>query len=91
MFEAATSDQEPVLEKVFGKQHKEPTLKDIANGKPLFKEDPHAGGEMAMIDLRSSGEYEGRAFYLNRDFNWELKTDPSTWTGYLILVPTPKN
>ena len=90
MFEAATGDQEPVLEKVFGK--KGPlTLTDMAGDRPLFKEDPHAGGEMAMIEVRSSGEYEGRAFYLNRDFNWELKTDPSTWTGYLILVPTPKN
>jgi hypothetical protein len=90
MFEAATGDQEPVLEKVFGK--KGPlTLTDMAGDRPLFKEDKYAPGEMAMIEVRSSGEYEGRAFYLNRNFNWELKTDLSNFYSNLILVPTPKN
>jgi hypothetical protein len=39
MFKAATTKQKPLLENIFGKQVKELTLKDIANGGPLFIED----------------------------------------------------
>lgn len=90
MFEAATGDQEPVLERIFGKKGPV-TLKEMAGGRPLFKEDTSAPGKIGMIEVRKGGEYEGRAFYLNCDFNWELKTDHTDFYSTLILVPTPKN
>jgi hypothetical protein len=90
MFEAAIGDQKPVLEKIFGKKGPV-TLKEMAEGKPLFKENPNDSGPSGMIEVRSTGGYEGRAFWLSHGYNWELKTDPSNLAGYLILVPTPKN
>lgn len=41
-----------------------------------------------FIQLRSSGNYKNRAFYLRRYYyDWEIKEDEE---GALILVPTPK-
>jgi hypothetical protein len=88
MFKAATETQLPTLENIFGKQVKEPTLKDIADGKPLFRENPN-DGTTAMIEVRI-GEYSNlkdKAFWLNTFYNWELKKDNE---GVLCLVPTPK-
>jgi len=88
MFEAATEAQLPVLENVFGKQVKESTLKVIADGKPLFRENSNEGSA-AMIEVRI-GEYsnlKNKAFWLNRAYNWELRNDSD---GDLCLVPTPK-
>ena len=88
MFEAATEAQLPVLENIFGKQIKEPTLKDMADGKPLFNENPF-NGTTAMIEVRiiEYSNLKDKAFWLNTAYNWELKNDNE---GVLCLVPTPK-
>jgi hypothetical protein len=88
MFEAAIGDQKPVLERIFGLQYKELTLKDIANGQPLFREDAMGYGKAGMIEVRAEDEYKDKAFWLSHLYNWELKTDSS---GMLVLIPTPKN
>jgi len=88
MFKAATASQLPKLERIFGTQHKEPTLKDIANGKPLFKEDADALGKPGMIEVRVDGEYANKAFWLSHVYNWEVKRDN---IGALVLIPTSKN
>lgn len=88
MFKAATSSQLPKLEDIFGAQHKEPTLEDIADGRLLFKE-PNSGSTAAgMIEVRSFYEYENKAFWLNDYYNWEIKKDSQ---GKLVLIPTLKN
>lgn len=88
MFKAATTTQLPVLERIFGKQHKELTLKDMANGKPLFREDAMGDGKAGMIEVRAEDEYKDKAFWLSHVYNWEIKTDS---LGSLVLIPTPKN
>jgi hypothetical protein len=88
MFKAATTTQLPVLERIFGAQHKEPTLKDIANGQPLFREDANGYGKAGMIEVRAEDEYKDKAFWLSHLYNWEIKTDSR---GMLVLIPTPKN
>jgi hypothetical protein len=90
MFEAATGDQAPVLEKVFGKRGPV-TLKEMAEGKPLFKENPSDSGPSGMIEVRTGGDYKDRAFYLSFDFNWEFKKDPNSIMDAYILIPTPAN
>ena len=89
MFEAATEAQLPTLENIFGKQvKKELTLKEIADGKLLFRENPNDGGfSIAMIEVRVAGSDKDKAFWLNNEYNWELKRDND---GVLCLVPTPK-
>jgi hypothetical protein len=88
MFKAATISQLPVLERIFGLQHKELTLKDIANGQPLFREDSMGYGKAGMIEVRAEDEYKDKAFWLSHVYNWEIKTDSC---GMLVLIPTPKN
>jgi hypothetical protein len=88
MFKAATETQLPVLENIFGKQVKESTLKVIADGKPLFRENPNEG-LAAMIEPRIGySDLADKAFWLSRAYNWELRNDSD---GDLCLVPTPKN
>jgi hypothetical protein len=88
MFKAATISQLPVLERIFGLQHKELTLKDIANGQPLFREDAMGYGKAGMIEVRAEDEYKDKAFWLSHLYNWEIKTDSGSM---LVLIPTPKN
>jgi len=40
-----------------------------------------------MIAIRKESEYEDKAFYLNGDFEWEIKTDSE---NLLCLIPTHK-
>jgi hypothetical protein len=87
MFKAATISQLPVLERIFGKKGLL-TLKDIANGQPLFREDAMGYGKAGMIEVRVEDEYKDKAFWLSHLYNWEIKTDSS---GMLVLIPTPKN
>jgi hypothetical protein len=90
MFKAATSTQLPKLEDIFGAQHKEPTLEDMADGRPLFIAPGEAteGSSSSMIEVRISYEYKDKAFWLNHNYNWEIKKDSR---GILVLIPTPKN
>jgi hypothetical protein len=88
MFEAATSTQLPTLEDIFGAQHKEPTLEDMADGNPLFTMPGEFIEGASMIEVRISSEYKDKAFWLNHNYNWEIKKDSR---GVLVLIPTPKN
>ncbi len=88
MFKAATKTQLPKLEDIFGAQHKEPTLEDMADGKLLFKEPGDDSGRAAMIEVRGFHEYENKGFWLNDEYNWEIKKDSQ---NLLVLIPTPKN
>jgi hypothetical protein len=40
-----------------------------------------------LIDVRFEHEYKDKAFYLNENYNWELKKDS---VGLLCLIPTKK-
>jgi len=88
MFKAATSSQLPKLEDIFGAQHKEPTLEDMADGNPLFAMPGEFIEGAAMIEVRISSEYKDKAFWLNHNYIWEIKKDSR---GTLVLIPTPKN
>ena len=88
MFKAATSSQLPILEDIFGAQHKEPTLEDMADGNPLFTMPGEFIEGASMIEVRISSEYKDKAFWLNHNYNWEIKKDSR---GELVLIPTPKN
>ena len=88
MFKAATSTQLPKLEDIFGAQHKEPTLEDMADGNPLFTMPGEFIEGASMIEVRISSEYKDKAFWLNHNYNWGIKKDSS---GVLVLIPTPKN
>lgn len=72
MFNAATPAQLPVLEEIFGKQDKSVDLKN-------FKLTSN------ILDVRDSGEFYQKAFYLSNKFKWELKKDSC---GVLVLIPT---
>ncbi len=85
MFKAATKEQLPVLEEVFGKQSKEPTLKEMAGEQELFADTPTSEG--AMIEVRIGKEFKDKAFWLSDTFNWELKRDSN---NQLCLIPTIK-
>lgn len=87
MFKAATSSQLPKLEDIFGAQHKELTLEDIANGKLLFRGRYVDGNIAGMIEVRSFYEYKNKAFWLHDYYNWEIKKDSK---GKLVLIPTLK-
>lgn len=84
MFEAATKEQKPLLEEIFGKQSKDLTLKEMAGKKKLYSE---VFSPDAMIEVRGHGEFENKAFWLNGEFNWEIKIDS---IKQLCLIPTPK-
>jgi hypothetical protein len=93
MFKAATLDQTPVLEGIFGKQSKDIDLSTgMVDGLELFRnhDDPSHSTKFStkfLIAIRSSGHLCGKSFYLNEDFNWEIVTDNQ---GIKCLVPTRK-
>jgi hypothetical protein len=87
MFKAATLDQTPVLEGIFGKQTAEIDLSiGEVDGKILF--DNNRNLNKALICVRAGGEFRNIAFILNDDYNWDLVKDDD---GYLCLVPTRKS
>lgn len=86
MFKAATPNQIPVLENIFGKQTAEIDLSTgKVDGKGLFNN----SGDLtnALITVRTHGHYKNKAFILNNDFNWNIWGDDN---GQLCLVPTRK-
>lgn len=85
MFNAATKDQKVVLEAVFGTRDKSIDLsqwKLSELGKGF-----HDAYNRSGLFIRSYGEYENKAFWLNTSYNWEFKTDVG---GDTLLVPTRK-
>ena len=86
MFKAATVNQIPVLEGIFGKQTVDIDLSTgKVDGKGLFNN----SGDLtnALITVRTHGHYKNKAFILNSDFNWNIWGDDN---GQLCLVPTRK-
>ena len=88
MFKAATLDQTPVLEGIFGKQTAEIDLSTgEIDGKTLFGNNRNL--TKALMCVRASGKFENKAFILNDDYNWDLVKEDLH--GYLCLVPTRKS
>ena len=86
MFKAATLDQTPVLENIFGKQTAEIDLSTGGvDGKCLFNNNMELTN--ALMCVRGRGKYENKAFVLNHEYNWDLVKDGY---GQLCLVPTRK-
>jgi len=86
MFKAATLDQTPVLEGIFGKQTREIDLsKGTVDGNVLF--DTTRNLTNALMCVRAGGKYENKAFILSDVYNWELVKDVN---NNLCLVPTRK-
>jgi len=84
MFKAATLEQLPILEGIFGKQTAEIDLSGgLVDGKVLF--DTNRNLTNALMCVRASGKYENKAFILNDRYNWELVKDANY---QLCLVPT---
>ena len=86
MFKAATANQMPVLEGIFGKQTREIDLSTgFVDGNGLF----NSNGELtnALMCVRLGGKYANEAFVLNNDYDWEILKDVH---GQLCLVPTRK-
>jgi hypothetical protein len=44
--------------------------------------------DAAFFQVRGIGEYKGKGFYLDNDYNWEIVKDS---VGHLVLVPTKKS
>jgi hypothetical protein len=86
MFAAATESQRPVLVAVFGEPNTEIDLSNAEfDGLLLFE---RAGAASStLISVRLGGEMKNTAFYLNSNFNWEIKEDAR---GETCLVPTRK-
>lgn len=88
MFKAATLDQTPVLENIFGKQTREIDLSGgTVDGLELFIRGERSTITNALMCVRLFGEYRNKAFILNAEYNWDLVNDTS---GNLCLVPTRK-
>jgi hypothetical protein len=86
MFKAATLDQTPVLENIFGKQTAEIDLSTgFVDGKTLF--DNNGNIENTLMCVRVGGTYKNKAFILDNGFNWNIWGDDN---GQLCLVPTRK-
>lgn len=63
----------------------------ISNGRMFGKElfgNPLMGSDRAMIEIRASGSYKNKAFWLNEEFRWIIIEDTD---GSQIIVPTKKH
>jgi len=81
-FEEADSDQTKLLLKYFYQpvESKEVTMEEWIEDIKLFRKSCRE-----LIDVRESGKYGGKAFYLTSDFKWEIKADEY---GVQCLIPT---
>jgi hypothetical protein len=86
MFKAATLDQTPVLESIFGKQSKNIDLSTWMRKGNIFVNNS-TSFHNALMCIRAGGEFKNNAFILNSDYNWDLVKEPD---GYMCLVPTRK-
>lgn len=83
MFSAATTSQMETVKKVFPNFDKELDLESLKKDLPHFMErDP------AMIQVRQSGEYDNKGYFLSPEFNWKIVIDSR---GYQVLVPSLKH
>jgi hypothetical protein len=81
-FKEADSDQTKLLLKYFYRpvESKEVTMEEWIEDIKLFRKSCRE-----LIDVRESGKYGGKAFYLTSDFKWEIKADEY---GVQCLIPT---
>jgi hypothetical protein len=81
-FKEADSDQTKLLLKYFYRpvESKEVTMEEWIEDIKLFRKSCRE-----LIDVRDSGQYGGKAFYLTSDFKWEIKADEY---GVQCLIPT---
>jgi len=81
-FEEADLDQTKLLLKYFYQpvESKEVTMEEWIEDIKLFRKSCRE-----LIDVRESGKYGGKAFYLTSDFKWEIKADEY---GVQCLIPT---
>jgi hypothetical protein len=88
MFKAATLDQTPVLENIFGKQTREIDLSTgHVDGLELFIKGDVGTIDDTLMRVRRHYEYKNKAFLLNNHFDWKIVTDG---IGCKCLVPTRK-
>jgi hypothetical protein len=73
MFKAATNDQLPVLEKIFGKQEEEINLGEILEC------------ILECIEIREDSNLKHKSFFLPTKYTYEIIKD---WDGVDCLVPT---
>lgn len=87
MRKACNSEQHELLDQIFGKELEEIDLSrpSTFDNLELFK--PNGNSKYSLLAIRSFSEYKNKAFYLNSNFNWEIKEDNS---GSLCLIPTKK-
>lgn len=83
MFKAATTEQRPVLESVFGKRTKDVdtsklNLKDGHSGRGFYDDEP-------ILTHRMVGDYACKSFWLAPGFEWKIVKDE---TGSMVLIPT---
>lgn len=85
MFKAATTEQTKTLVKIFPDYSTDKSVNLFEKrDDTLFTRELSLDG---MINIRSGGDYNGKAFYLSAKFKWELKRDDY---GGLCLIPTLK-
>jgi hypothetical protein len=81
-FKEADLDQTKLLLKYFYQplESKEVNMEEWIKDIKLFRKSCRE-----LIDVRDSGKYGGKAFYLTSDFKWEIKADEC---GVQCLIPT---
>jgi len=86
MFDAATSSQFEVINRLFKKPTKDIDLSTgEVDGVGLFI--MNGAGMDSLISVRHTGDYKNISFYLNTQYNWQFKEDNY---GHTVLVPTRK-
>ena len=85
MRKACDPDQNKLFDNIFGVDNLEIDLTkpETIDNRNLFE----SNGISALISVRTSGNLQNKSFWLNDEFNWELKKDLS---DTLCLVPTKK-
>jgi hypothetical protein len=81
MFKACTKEQLPIVSKYLKQDDGTLDLKNVQGGfRGLANND-------LLIGLRITREYSNKSFWLNPNYNWELKQDSD---NVLCLIPTKK-
>lgn len=57
----------------------------LINLPDLFKQEGVSFPESNLIEIRCSGYYKNKAFYLNEEYTWEINRDDEQ---FLVLIPT---
>jgi hypothetical protein len=82
LIKKGTTEQKKAVEDFGIKLEVDNSVSINISQKALFSED---GG--SLLQPRNYGEYKGKAFSLNKSYNWEIKVDEQ---NFLCLIPTKK-